>query len=119
MSPALPLYLEHWSFLTFCKDTSAADGFVPSFGEKRLINVAEEVKEVENSYGLMIFSIGDTTEEEVRNIFAILDYIQANEVQVHLMVAESYSTSRNYNERVKDFNNRVVRILVLHIRPPC
>ena len=38
MSPALPLSLEHQSFLTFCKDTRDADGLVISLDEKKFDN---------------------------------------------------------------------------------
>lgn len=101
-------------FISYIKATSIISDYVAACGECKL-NVTEEVNEVANSHGQLIFSIGDTNEEEVSNIFAILDYIQANEVQVHLGIADSYSSSRYFNERVKDFNNRVVRILVNHI----
>ena len=35
-------------------------------------NMDEEFQEIRQSYGRLIFSLGDTNEDEVRNVFAIL-----------------------------------------------
>ena len=101
-------------FVSYVKYTPIISDYVLACGECDL-DVANEVEEVSKSYGRAIFALGDTDEEEGRNIIAILDYIQTNEVQVYLGIAESYSSSHNFNEMMKDFNNRVVRILINHI----
>lgn len=74
-----------------------------------------EFKEVGESYGHCIFSLGDTAEEEVRNVFAILDYIAKNKVEIHYGVAMGYSSSNKYQDCIKGFNDRVVMVFIRHI----
>lgn len=74
-----------------------------------------EVNEVRSSYGRLIFSVGDTEQEEVRNVFAVLQCIVEKRLLVHLGVAEGYSTSNLYQDKVKGFNERFVMILIRHI----
>ena len=75
----------------------------------------QEFNEIKSSYGDLIFALGDTTEEEVRNVFAILDYISSNKVEIYYSVAQGYSSSRNYQDKIKGFNDRVVMVLIRHI----
>lgn len=50
----------------------------------------------------MHFSLGDTDEEEIRNVFAILNYITENNIEIHLGVAFGYSSSKNIKTKSKD-----------------
>ena len=76
-------------------------------------NMEQEFKEVRT--GNAIFELGGTTEEEVCNIYAILKYVVENNINVSYGIAMSYSGSRKYQERLKDFNNRVTMILIQNI----
>lgn len=78
-------------------------------------NMDEEFKEIRNSYGRCIFDLGNTDEEEVRNVFAILDYIAENSVDVSIHIAEGYTSSNVFQDRTKAFNDRVVMVLIRHI----
>ena len=62
-----------------------------------------------------IFDLGETTEQEVRNVFAILKYIVNNNVNVHYDIGMSYSHNRKFQNILKDFNSRVTMVLIRHI----
>lgn len=78
-------------------------------------NLDEEFKEVGSSYGRCIFSLGDTNEEEVCNIYAILSYIVEHNIEIHYGIAMGYAPSNKYQEMVKGFSDRVVMVLIRHI----
>lgn len=78
-------------------------------------NLEEEVKEVQSSYGRMIFSTGDTEEEEVRNVYAVLQYIVDKSIVVHYGIGRGYSSSNKYQDKIKGFNERFVMVLIRHI----
>ena len=59
--------------------------------------------------------MGETTEEEVRNVFAILKYIVENNVNVHYGIGMSYSHNKKFQVILKDFNSRVTMVLIRHI----
>ena len=62
-----------------------------------------------------IFSLGDTDEEEVRTVFAILCYVVEHNVNVYYGIGMSYSYSDKFQEILKDFNDRVTMVLIRHI----
>ena len=62
-----------------------------------------------------IFDLGETTEEEVRNVFAILKHIVGNNVNVHHGIGMSYSNNKKFQDILKDFNSRVTMVLIRHI----
>lgn len=101
-------------FIDYIKKTPIIYDYVVDCGvcDQDLHN---EFQEVSTSYGRCIFSLGDTDEEEVRNIFAILNYIVENKLQIHYAVALGYSSSNNYQDKIKGFNNRVAMVLIRHI----
>jgi hypothetical protein len=76
-------------------------------------DMEQEFKEVKTQHA--IFEIGDTTEEEVRNVYAILKYSVENIINIPTGIAMSYSSSRKYQEILKDFNDRVTMVLILNI----
>lgn len=78
-------------------------------------NMEIEFKEVSGSYGRCVFSLGDTNEEEVRNVFAILEYVTEKDLNICYGIGEAYTTSSEYQARVKAFNDRVVMVLIRHI----
>ena len=50
-------------------------------------NLESEVKEVQGSYGRLIFSLGETDSEEIRNVYAVLRYLVENNSSVYRGVA--------------------------------
>ena len=101
-------------FVNFIKTTPIIYDYVSDCGTCNQ-NIEEEIKEVSNSYGRCIFSLGDTNEEEVCNVFAILDYITEKNISVCFGIGGAYTTSSKYQDRVKAFNDRVVMVLIRHI----
>lgn len=78
-------------------------------------DLSKEFKEVMGSYGRTIFSLGASDDEEVRNVFAIICYIDDSNIQIQYGVAFGYSSSNQYQDKVKGFNERVVMVLIRHI----
>lgn len=78
-------------------------------------NLENEVKQVQSSYGNLIFSTGDTEEEEVRNVYAVLQYIAERRIEVYRGLAYGYSSSNKFQDIVKGFNDRFVMVLIRHI----
>ena len=77
-------------------------------------DLAKEVQKVQASYGRMIFSTGDT-EEEVRNVYAVLHYLVETNNSVYRGIAMGYSSSKGFQDKIKGFNERFVMVLIRHI----
>lgn len=101
-------------FISFLKVTPIIYDYITDCGICEQ-NMEQEFQEVGNSYGDCIFSLGDTDEEEVRNVFAILCYIVEKDVPIHYGVAHGYSSSNKFQDMVKGFNDRVTMVLIRHI----
>lgn len=101
-------------FIDYIKTTPIINDYILACGTCDQ-NMEKEFEEVGNSYGRCIFDIGKTDEEEVRNIFAILDYIAQNNIDIFYSIAFGYDSSKHYQDRVKAFNNRVCMVLIRHI----
>lgn len=78
-------------------------------------DLAEEVKDVQSSYGRTIFGTGDTEEEEIRNVYAVLRYLVDTNNSIYRGIALGYSHSDGYQEKIKGFNDRFVMVLIRHI----
>lgn len=74
-----------------------------------------EFKEIAGSYGRCIFELGDTYEEEVCTVYAILNYIVEHNIPIHYGIAMGYGDSNKYQAMVKGFNERVAMVLIRHI----
>lgn len=101
-------------FIDYIKATPIINDYILACGTCDQ-NMEKEFEEVGNSYGRCIFDIGKTDEEEVRNIFAILDYIAQNNIDIYYSIALGYDSSKHYQDKVKAFNNRVCMVLIRHI----
>jgi len=101
-------------FISFIKSTPIIYEYITACGTCEL-DLDIEFNEIGSSYGRLIFELGDTDEEEIRNIFSILNYIAERNKQVHLGVAWGYSSSTKYQDKIKGFNDRVVMVLINHI----
>lgn len=78
----------------------------------------ENIKDAVNivcNYSDKNFDLGNTTEEEVQNIYSILKYISQNYNDTPMGILMAYYVSKNLTDNIKNFNNRVVRILILNI----
>lgn len=74
-----------------------------------------EFEEISESYGRAVFLLGESENEEVRDVYAILSYIVEHSVQIHHWLAIGYSHDKTYQSRVDGFNKRVVSILINNI----
>jgi hypothetical protein len=101
-------------FVSFIKNTPIIFDYITDCGACEQ-DLKQEFDEVGRSYGRCIFSLGDTDEEEVRNIFAILSYIAENGIEIHRGIAFGYSSSNKFQDKIKGFNDRVVMVLIRHI----
>ena len=99
-------------FARFISDTDIINDFIIDCGECEL-DLEEEFRLVQSSR--YTFDLGDSDEEEVRNITAIINYIVKNNIDVAHSLGRSYSSSNKYQDHLKAFNDRVVLVLVQHI----
>lgn len=77
-------------------------------------NLEKEVQKVQESYR-KIFSLGETDEEEVRNVYAVLRYLVETNNSIYRSVAMGYSLSSNLQDKIKGFNERFVMVLIRHV----
>lgn len=78
-------------------------------------DLEKEIKEVQGSYGRLIFSLGATDGEEIRNVYAVLRYLVENNSSVYRGVAMGYSSSSKWQDKIKGFNERFVMVLIRHV----
>ena len=101
-------------FLTYIESTPIIFDYIKDCGDCDW-DLATEVQEVQASYGQMIFSTGDTEEEEIRNVYAVLHYLVETNNSVFRGVAMGYSHSKGYQDKIKGFNERFVMVLIRYV----
>lgn len=101
-------------FLNFINNTPVILDYILGCGQCDW-NLEDEIKQVQSSYGRKIFSTGDTEEEEVRNVHAVLQYIADKSIKVHYGIGIGYSSSNKFQDKIKGFNERFVMVLIRHI----
>lgn len=101
-------------YLKYINDTPIILDYIMDFGSCDW-DLVKEVNEVQASYGGMIFSTGDTEEEEVRNVYAVLNYLVETNNLIYHGIAFGYSSSKRYQDKIKGFNERFVMVLIRHI----
>lgn len=101
-------------FVSYIKKTPIIYDYITDCGSCEW-DLKKEFTEVSGSYGRENFVLGDEPEEEVRNVFAIMNYIAENKVEIHFGVAMGYAHSNKFQDKVKGFNDRVVMVLIRHI----
>ena len=74
-------------FLSFVKSTPIIFDYVIDCGPCKQ-DMDKEFQEVSESYGRCIFSLGETTEEEICNVFAILSHISDKNIDITFSVAD-------------------------------
>lgn len=101
-------------FLNYIDNTPIIIDFIRDCGECDW-DLADEVKDVQSSYGRTIFGTGDTEEEEIRNVYAVLHYLADTNNSIYRGIALGYSHSDGYQDKIKGFNDRFVMVLIRHI----
>lgn len=101
-------------FLNFISNTEIINDYIKDCGDC-CWDIDKIMEEVQNSYGHKLFVLGDSYEEEVRNIYAILNHIVQHDTIIYAGIAMGYSNSTKYQDMVKGFNERVVLVLINHI----
>lgn len=99
-------------FTRFIRDIDIINDYIVDCGPCEM-NLEQAFQKVQSSR--YIFDFGNTNEEEIRNISAILNYIVDNNIDVAYQLGLSYSSSTHFQDHVKAFNERVVMILINHI----
>ena len=100
-------------FIRYIENDEIIWGYINSCG-KCTQNMEKEFKEVSESFGSGIFSLGDTDDEEVRNIYAILKYLEEHKGLLRSIIM-GYDSSRKYQDMLRSFNKRVTYVLIIHI----
>ena len=100
-------------FLNFLEDTPIIADYISQCGECDF-DIEDEVRQVGSHRG-MIFSVGNSEQEEVRNVFAVLKYAVEKELDIAWGIADAYSSSNKFQDKIKGFNDRFVMILIRHI----
>lgn len=101
-------------FIRFLNTHDLIFDYIMSCGEPEY-DVEQEVETVCNSYGRSIFSLGTTDENEVANIYAVIQYLAENNYDGCNFVYFGYSNSRKYQDKVNAFGDKFVKILITHI----
>lgn len=101
-------------FMNFINSTPVIIDYILGCGQCDW-NLEDEIKDVQSSYGSKIFLTGDTEEEEVRNVYAVLQYIADKSIEVQYGIGMGYSSSNKYQDKIKGFNERFVMVLIRHI----
>lgn len=101
-------------FLDFIESTQVINAYINDCGDCNW-DLDNEIKQVQGSYGRLIFALGESDEEEIRNVYAILKYIKEHKINIHFGIAMGYAHSNHYQDMVKGFNERVVFVLIRHI----
>ena len=79
------------------------------------LDIENEIKEVQGSYGRLILTLGKTDSEEIRNVYAVLRCLVENNSSVYRGVAMGYSSSSKWQDKIKGFNERFVMVLIRHV----
>ena len=95
-------------FLKFIANTKVIHDYVASCGECEQ-DMDQEFNQVKT--GHCIFDLGYSPEEEVRNVYSILNYIVNNDINF-ILIARAYSNNNNFQQMLKDFNLRVTSKLI-------
>ncbi|MDD3833273.1 MAG: hypothetical protein PHR18_05140 [Oscillospiraceae bacterium] len=100
-------------FIEYIDSTEVIKEFVDDCGTPSF-DIADECSQVSSSYGDAIFELGDTDQLEVANIYGILKYVLESDIHI-TSLGMSYASSNKYQDMVKEFNERVLMVLIRHI----
>ena len=100
-------------FLGYIDDIDLINGYIQSCARDNF-DVRKAVEEINSNNGRGILDLGNTDEEEVYTVYNTLLYIAENGFNYYT-IGRSYSGKKNYNEIIKDFNDKFSYILIIHI----
>ena len=102
-------------FLAFIDENEIIHTYVMS-GDISGFDASAEYQQVTGSHGKLVFDFGPTPEEETYQIYAILKHISNNDLDVSWGMMFQYAGVGNKrNEVIKEFNDRVVLVLIQSI----
>ena len=102
-------------FLAFIDENEIIHTYVMS-GDISGFDASSEYQQVTGSHGKLVFDFGPTPEEETYQIYAILKHISNNDLDVSWGMMFQYAGVGNKrNEVIKEFNDRVVLVLIQSI----
>lgn len=101
-------------FVNYIDSTPIISDYIHDCGNCDL-DLENEVNEIQGSYGRLIFSLGETDSEEIRNVYAVLRYLVENSNSVYSGVVMGYSSSSEWQDKIKGFNDRFVMVLIRHV----
>lgn len=101
-------------FLAYLESVEIIFDYIKDCGEPTF-NIKDDVEQVASSYGNYVFTLGETSTEEITNIYHLLKHIVDHNIPVAMSVAMGYSHSNKYQDKIKGFNERVSMVLIRHI----
>ena len=102
-------------FLAFIDENEIIHTYVMS-GDISGFDALSEYQQVTGSRGKLFFDFGPTSKEETYQIYAILKHISDNDLDVSWGMMFQYAGVGNKrNEVIKEFNDRVVLVLIQSI----
>lgn len=100
-------------FINFIDNNEIIGDYINS-GYDSNFDAEKEYNQVTTSYGDIKFNFGPTTEMESYQIYKILKHILEIDSKIHLAMIEQYNV-KNFQERIKEFNDRVLLVLITNI----
>jgi len=102
-------------FLAFIDENEIIHTYV-MLGDISGFDASSEYQQVTESRGKLVFDFGPTSEEETYQIYAILKHISDNDLDVSWGMMFQYAgIEKKRNEVIKEFNDRVVLVLIQSI----
>lgn len=102
-------------FLAFIDGNEILHSYVMA-GDDGTFNAEDEYSQVTKSDGDLVFNFGPTPDEETHQIYAILKHIVTSNKDVSLGMMFQYAGVGNKrNDVIKEFNDRVVLVLIQSI----
>ena len=98
-------------FLKYVTDTEIIHDFIIGCGECEQ-DMDQAFSQVMTKH--CIFDLGSSPDEETCIVFSILNYIVSKNINLAMLIV-SYSSSRTFQQMLKDFNARVTSILINRI----
>lgn len=98
-------------FIEYIEDTPIINEYIQSIFVT-YPNLKDEINKVTASYGRHVLPTGDTPEQEITYVYQILKYISENTSVQTSAFGWGYTSSKNYQDMVKEFGIRVVQPFV-------
>ena len=101
-------------FLKYIEEHDIISDYLET-GNKVDFDAANEYESVAKSCGKLTFSFGPSEEEESFQIYKVLRYVLDNNKIVYRSMMMQYGTKLNAQEVTKEFNSRIVLVLINNI----